>query len=51
MEVGWRLDVIGGGELRRGSDRLVLDGLPFPDDVARVMRSCGFKVLQGSTPR
>jgi len=30
---------------------VVLDGLPFPDDVARVMRSCGFKVLQGSTPR
>lgn len=28
---------------------VVLDGLPFPDDVARIMRSCGFKVLQGST--
>ena len=28
---------------------VVLDGLPFPDDVARVMRSCGFTVLQGST--
>lgn len=23
-----------------------LDGLPFPDDVARVMRSCGFRILQ-----
>lgn len=22
-----------------------LDGLPYPDDVARVMRSCGFRVL------
>ena len=29
---------------------VVLDGLPFPDDVARVMRSCGFKVLQSSSP-
>jgi len=28
---------------------VVLDGLPFPDDVARVMRSCGFRILQGST--
>jgi uncharacterized protein YuzE len=25
---------------------VVLDGLPFPDDVARVMRSCGFRILQ-----
>jgi uncharacterized protein YuzE len=23
-----------------------LDGLPYPDDVARVMRSCGFRILQ-----
>jgi uncharacterized protein YuzE len=29
---------------------VVLDGLPFPDDVARVMRSCGFKILQTSRP-
>jgi len=25
-----------------------LDGLPFPDDVARVMRSCGFRILQAA---
>jgi len=23
-----------------------LDGLPYPDDVARVMRSCGFRILE-----
>ncbi len=23
-----------------------LDGLPFADDVARVMRSCGFQILE-----
>jgi uncharacterized protein YuzE len=23
-----------------------LEGLPYPDDVARVMRSCGFRILQ-----
>jgi len=23
-----------------------LDGLPYPNDVARVMRSCGFRILQ-----
>jgi len=28
-----------------------LDGLPYRDDVARVMRSCGFRILQPSTPR
>jgi len=25
-----------------------LDGLPYPDDVARVMRSCGFRILQAT---
>ena len=25
-----------------------LDGLPYPDDVARVMRSCGFRILLAS---
>ena len=25
---------------------ILLDGLPYPDDVARVMRSCGFRILQ-----
>jgi len=25
---------------------VLLDGLPYPDDVARVMRSCGFRILQ-----
>jgi uncharacterized protein YuzE len=25
---------------------VVLDGLPFPDDIARVMRSVGFRVLE-----
>ena len=25
-----------------------LDGLPYPDDVARVMRSCGFRILQAA---
>jgi uncharacterized protein YuzE len=25
-----------------------LDGLPYPDDVARVMRAVGFRVLQPS---
>ncbi|MEO7332456.1 MAG: DUF2283 domain-containing protein [Gemmatimonadales bacterium] len=25
-----------------------LEGLPFPEDVARVMRSCGFRILQAS---
>ena len=25
-----------------------LDGLPFADDVERVMRSCGFRILQVS---
>jgi uncharacterized protein YuzE len=23
-----------------------LEGLPYPDDVARVMRSCGFRILE-----
>ncbi len=23
-----------------------LEGLPYPEDVARVMRSCGFRILQ-----
>jgi len=23
-----------------------LDGLPYPEDVARVMRPCGFRILQ-----
>jgi len=27
-----------------------LDGLPYPNDVARVMRSSGFKILQTFTP-
>lgn len=25
-----------------------LDGLPYADDVARVMRSCGFRILQAA---
>jgi len=25
-----------------------LDGLPYPDDVARIMRSVGFRILQAS---
>lgn len=25
-----------------------LQGLPYPDDVARVMRSCGFRILQAA---
>lgn len=25
---------------------VVLDGLPFPDDIARVVRSVGFRVLE-----
>jgi len=25
-----------------------LEGLPYPDDVARVMRSCGFRILQAA---
>ena len=29
---------------------VLLDGLPYPDDVARVMRSCGFQILQTSRP-
>ncbi len=27
---------------------VLLDGLPFPDDVARVMQSVSFRVLQGT---
>ncbi|MEX0626611.1 MAG: DUF2283 domain-containing protein [Chloroflexota bacterium] len=27
---------------------VLLDGLPYPDDVARVMRSCGFRILQAT---
>jgi len=30
---------------RRG---VVLEGLPYPDDVARVMRSVGFRILEAS---
>jgi len=25
-----------------------LDGLPYPEDVSRVMRSCGFRILQAA---
>ena len=25
-----------------------LDGLPYPDDVARIMRAVGFRILQAS---
>jgi len=28
---------------------VLLHGLPYPDDVARVMRSCGFRILQAAT--
>ena len=28
---------------------MALEGLPFPADVARVMRSVGFRVLEAST--
>jgi len=28
---------------------VLLDGLPYPDDVARVMRSCGFRILQAAS--
>jgi len=24
----------------------LLEGLPYPDDVARVMRSCGFRIFE-----
>jgi len=27
---------------------VLLHGLPYPDDVARVMRSCGFRILQAA---
>lgn len=27
---------------------VLLEGLPFPEDVARVMRSVGFRVIQGA---
>jgi uncharacterized protein YuzE len=27
---------------------VLLDGLPYPDDVERVMRSCGFRILQAA---
>jgi uncharacterized protein YuzE len=27
---------------------VLLDGLPYADDVARVMRSCGFRILQAT---
>ena len=29
---------------------VILNGLPYPEDVARVMRSCGFQILQTSAP-
>jgi uncharacterized protein YuzE len=25
---------------------VLLEGLPYPDDVARVMRSCGFRIFE-----
>ena len=25
-----------------------MEGLPYPDDVARVMRSCGFRILEAT---
>jgi uncharacterized protein YuzE len=27
---------------------VLLDGLPYPHDVARVMRSCGFRIIQAA---
>ena len=29
---------------------VLLEGLPYPHDVARVMRSCGFRILEDAAP-
>ncbi len=38
--------VIGIEILSPRREGVVLDGLPFPDDIARVMRSVSFRVLE-----